>query len=121
MSDTTVQTMAIETEDLWRIYKTGSQEVAALRGINIHLFGLAVYIELIGCHDLSPIFRAGMECRRQPRYEFQRQTAHALAVAKFSSFRLADAPDSRPKELVPLPRDASTGRAHPYFHCAIDQ
>lgn len=37
MSETITQTMAIETIDLWRIYKTGTQEVAALRGINIHL------------------------------------------------------------------------------------
>lgn len=37
MSDTTTTTYAIETEDLWRIYKTGSQEVVALRGINLHL------------------------------------------------------------------------------------
>ncbi len=28
---------AIETEDLWRVYKTGAQEVAALRGINLQL------------------------------------------------------------------------------------
>lgn len=37
MSETITQTTAIETIDLWRIYKTGTQEVAALRGINIHL------------------------------------------------------------------------------------
>ena len=28
---------AIETQDLWRIYKTGTQEVAALRGVSITL------------------------------------------------------------------------------------
>lgn len=28
---------AIETHDLWRIYQTGAQEIAALRGINLHL------------------------------------------------------------------------------------
>lgn len=28
---------AIETEDLWRVYKTGTQEVAALRGVSLHL------------------------------------------------------------------------------------
>jgi ABC-type lipoprotein export system ATPase subunit len=33
----TVQTLAIETEDLWRIYQTGAQEVAALRGVSLHL------------------------------------------------------------------------------------
>ncbi len=37
MTDTTVQTLAIETNDLWRIYKTGTQEVAALRGVSLHL------------------------------------------------------------------------------------
>ena len=36
MTDTT-STLAIETQDLWRIYKTGSQEVAALRGVNLEL------------------------------------------------------------------------------------
>lgn len=28
---------AIQTEDLWRIYKTGAQEVAALRGVSLRL------------------------------------------------------------------------------------
>jgi len=37
MADTLVQTQAIETHDLWRIYKTGTQEVAALRGVSIQL------------------------------------------------------------------------------------
>jgi putative ABC transport system ATP-binding protein len=37
MSDTVTQTLAIETDDLWRVYKTGTQEVAALRGVNIQL------------------------------------------------------------------------------------
>jgi ABC-type lipoprotein export system ATPase subunit len=37
MADTTVDTLAIETHDLWRVYKTGSQEVAALRGVSLHL------------------------------------------------------------------------------------
>lgn len=37
MTDTTTLTYAIETEDLWRIYKTGSQEVAALRGVTLHI------------------------------------------------------------------------------------
>ena len=32
---TTANAIAIETEDFWRIYKTGTQEVAALRGIII--------------------------------------------------------------------------------------
>ncbi len=33
----TTTTYAIETEDLWRIYKTGTQEVAALRGVSLRL------------------------------------------------------------------------------------
>lgn len=37
MMDTTTTTSAIETLDLWRIYKTGAQEVAALRGVNLKL------------------------------------------------------------------------------------
>jgi ABC-type lipoprotein export system ATPase subunit len=37
MTDTITSTLAIETQDLWRIYKTGAQEVAALRGVNINL------------------------------------------------------------------------------------
>ena len=38
MTDTaTITTYAIETEDLWRIYKTGTQEVAALRGVNLRI------------------------------------------------------------------------------------
>jgi ABC-type lipoprotein export system ATPase subunit len=37
MSETITDTLAIETRDLWRIYKTGTQEVAALRGVNLHL------------------------------------------------------------------------------------
>jgi putative ABC transport system ATP-binding protein len=37
MSETITQTLAIETNDLWRIYKTGTQEVAALRGVNMSL------------------------------------------------------------------------------------
>jgi putative ABC transport system ATP-binding protein len=37
MSDTITQALAIETEDLWRVYKTGTQEVAALRGVSIKL------------------------------------------------------------------------------------
>jgi ABC-type lipoprotein export system ATPase subunit len=36
MSETTT-TYAIETEDLWRIYKTGTQEIAALRGVSMRL------------------------------------------------------------------------------------
>ena len=36
MADT-LQTLAIETNDLWRIYKTGTQEVTALRGVSLHL------------------------------------------------------------------------------------
>jgi putative ABC transport system ATP-binding protein len=36
--ETSISTnLAIETHDLWRIYKTGTQEVAALRGINLQL------------------------------------------------------------------------------------
>jgi putative ABC transport system ATP-binding protein len=37
MAETMTQTFAIETQDLWRIYKTGTQEVSALRGINMQL------------------------------------------------------------------------------------
>lgn len=37
MTDTLTETYAIETVDLWRVYKTGTQEVAALRGINLQL------------------------------------------------------------------------------------
>jgi ABC-type lipoprotein export system ATPase subunit len=37
MSEQTTTTYAIETNDLWRIYKTGAQEVAALRGVSLHL------------------------------------------------------------------------------------
>ncbi len=33
----TLTTYAIETDDLWRIYKTGSQEVAALRGVSLRI------------------------------------------------------------------------------------
>lgn len=36
MTETTT-TYAIETQDLWRIYKTGVQEVAALRGVELKL------------------------------------------------------------------------------------
>ena len=28
---------AIETEDVWRVYKTGSLEVAALKGVNLQI------------------------------------------------------------------------------------
>ncbi len=37
IADTIATTHAIETEELWRIYKTGTQEVAALRGISIRI------------------------------------------------------------------------------------
>ncbi len=37
MTETTTKPYAIETEDLWRIYKTGTQEVAALRGVSLHI------------------------------------------------------------------------------------
>jgi putative ABC transport system ATP-binding protein len=37
MADTMTDTLAIETHDLWRVYKTGAQEVAALRGVNMQL------------------------------------------------------------------------------------
>jgi putative ABC transport system ATP-binding protein len=37
MSETTTQNLAIETHDLWRIYKTGTQEVTALHDVNLHL------------------------------------------------------------------------------------
>ena len=37
MTDTLTSAFAIDTQDLWRIYKTGTQEVAALRGVNIQL------------------------------------------------------------------------------------
>jgi ABC-type lipoprotein export system ATPase subunit len=37
MTDTLTQTYAIETQDLWRVYKTGAQEVAALRGVDLQL------------------------------------------------------------------------------------
>lgn len=37
MTDQTTVTYAIETEDLWRIYKTGTQEVTALHEINLRL------------------------------------------------------------------------------------
>jgi putative ABC transport system ATP-binding protein len=37
MTDTIAVNYAIETEDLWRIYKTGTQEVAALRGVSFRL------------------------------------------------------------------------------------
>ena len=37
MTDTITTTYAIETEDLWRIYQTGTVEVTALRGINLKL------------------------------------------------------------------------------------
>jgi ABC-type lipoprotein export system ATPase subunit len=37
MTETTPETYAIQTKDLWRIYTTGTQEVAALRGINLQL------------------------------------------------------------------------------------
>src|SRR5512140_283651 len=37
MADTITDTLAIETRDLWRIYKTGTQEVSALRGVNLNL------------------------------------------------------------------------------------
>jgi putative ABC transport system ATP-binding protein len=30
-------TYAVETEDLWRVYKIGAREVAALRGVTIHV------------------------------------------------------------------------------------
>ena len=36
MTETTL-TYAIDTQDLWRIYKTGTQEVSALRGVNLKL------------------------------------------------------------------------------------
>lgn len=37
MTDITATPYAIETEDLWRIYKTGTQEVTALRGVSLKL------------------------------------------------------------------------------------
>jgi len=37
MTETITSTLAIETQDLWRIYKTGAQEVSALRGVNLQL------------------------------------------------------------------------------------
>jgi ABC-type lipoprotein export system ATPase subunit len=37
MTDTITSSLAIETQDLWRIYKTGTQEVLALRGVNLSL------------------------------------------------------------------------------------
>lgn len=37
MTDITATPYAIETEDLWRIYKTGAQEVTALRGVSLKL------------------------------------------------------------------------------------
>jgi putative ABC transport system ATP-binding protein len=37
MAETTPNQLAIETTDLWRVYKTGTQEVAALRGITLQL------------------------------------------------------------------------------------
>jgi putative ABC transport system ATP-binding protein len=35
--DTSPNGTAIETEELWRIYKTGAQEVPALRGVNLKI------------------------------------------------------------------------------------
>lgn len=37
MTENGSQTLAIETRDLWRIYQTGTQEVVALRGVNLQL------------------------------------------------------------------------------------
>lgn len=37
MTDILTPTIAIETTDLWRVYKSGTQEVTALRGINLKL------------------------------------------------------------------------------------
>ncbi len=37
MTDSSSEVLAVETHDLWRIYQTGTQEVAALRGIELKL------------------------------------------------------------------------------------
>ena len=37
----------IQTEDLWRVYKLGDQEIPALRGINLRI-GLGQYLALKG-------------------------------------------------------------------------
>ncbi|NJN83251.1 MAG: hypothetical protein HC802_13840, partial [Caldilineaceae bacterium] len=37
----------IQTEELWRIYKLGDQEIPALRGINLRI-GLGQYLALKG-------------------------------------------------------------------------
>ena len=38
-AETLIDTWVIETVDLWRIYKTGTREVPALRGINLQIPG----------------------------------------------------------------------------------
>jgi ABC-type lipoprotein export system ATPase subunit len=42
-----VSTPIIETEDLWRVYRLGDQEIPALRGINLSI-GLGEYLALKG-------------------------------------------------------------------------
>ena len=39
--------LAVEVDELWRIYKTGSQEVAALRGLSFTI-QLGTYVALKG-------------------------------------------------------------------------
>src|SRR5512136_117961 len=44
---TTETNIVIETNDLWRIYKSGSQEVQALRGINLQI-DAGHFVALVG-------------------------------------------------------------------------
>src|SRR5512136_1086376 len=37
MSETVNSDYIVETRDLWRVYKLGAQEVAALRGVNLRV------------------------------------------------------------------------------------
>jgi len=67
---------------------------------------------------VSPIFRAGKACRRQPSGELHRRIQHAKAAASFALFRPAGGRDSTPKAPMLLLRDASVKQLHPYFHFA---
>src|SRR5204863_10183492 len=69
----------------------------------------------------APIFPVGTACLPEPSGESRRRIRHALAEAMFASCHQVAAPDSTPKAQEPLPRGASTARAHPYFHSLIDR
>src|SRR6266550_7024171 len=69
----------------------------------------------------APISLGGTACLLQPSDESRRQIQYESAAAMFASCHQVAALDSTPKAQEPLPRGASTRRAHPYFHSLIDR